>query len=286
MTEQRTHEWFAKRKGRITGSIAGAILGVDPWRTPDDIMRMMVREWHGAPSEFEGNVATEYGTFHEENAVFEYELYLGKITPCGFFAFQDWLGASPDGLLDDEGIIEIKCPFGIRNDPEPEFKSIADLPHYYAQMQIEMLCADRRYGTFYQWTQHAKCFEHVERDNEWLDINMPRLRDFYRRYLIERENQEKYLEPKVKSIKDDSAAKKYEQALADFEAAKAALDEAKQDLIKLADGKKSEIGSLIIYPVEKEGSVSYAKAIKDLLPGADLEPYRGKPSEYWVVKKV
>ena len=29
---------------------------------------------------------------------------------------------------------------------------------------------------------------------------------------------------------------------------------------------------------------NHAKAIKDLLPKADLEPYRGKPSSYWVVK--
>jgi hypothetical protein len=37
--------------------------------------------------------------------------------------------------------------------------------------------------------------------------------------------------------------------------------------------------------VKKDGAVSYSKAIKALLPDADLEPYRGKPTEYWMLGK-
>ena len=50
--------------------------------------------------------------------------------------------ASPDGIVEDEEgytkVLEIKCPFGLRNDKEPVFKSIMEQPHYYAQLQIEM----------------------------------------------------------------------------------------------------------------------------------------------------
>ena len=51
MTQQRTSEWFAQRKGKITGSIAGAILGLSPHLTRDAVMRRMVRDWHGAEKE-------------------------------------------------------------------------------------------------------------------------------------------------------------------------------------------------------------------------------------------
>ena len=50
--EQRSTEWFAARKGRVTGSSVGAILGLSPFMSPDDVMRRMVRERNGAASEF------------------------------------------------------------------------------------------------------------------------------------------------------------------------------------------------------------------------------------------
>ena len=53
---QRTPAWYAARKGRVTGSSVGSILGLNPWATSDDVMRRMVREYHGAESEFKGNV--------------------------------------------------------------------------------------------------------------------------------------------------------------------------------------------------------------------------------------
>ena len=55
---QRTAQWMAARKGRITGSSAGAALGLCPWRSPDDVIRAMVREYHGAESDFKGNPAS------------------------------------------------------------------------------------------------------------------------------------------------------------------------------------------------------------------------------------
>ena len=75
--DQRSEEWFAARKGRLTASSIGAVMGLDPYRGPEDVLRAMVRDHHGAESEFTGNVATEYGKFHEEGALFEYTLETG-----------------------------------------------------------------------------------------------------------------------------------------------------------------------------------------------------------------
>jgi len=56
--EQRSPQWFKAREGRVTGSSVGAILGLSPFMAPDDVMRRMVREYHGAEAEFQGNSAT------------------------------------------------------------------------------------------------------------------------------------------------------------------------------------------------------------------------------------
>jgi len=138
--EQRSEEWFNARKSKVTGSMVGAILGVNPWSTPDDAMRTMVRSHFGAESEFTGNIATEYGTLHEASAQRDFEMMNAmNVQEVGFIVHPelDWLGASPDGLLGDDAVLEIKCPFGKRHDIEPVFKSAIEQPHYYAQTMIK-----------------------------------------------------------------------------------------------------------------------------------------------------
>src|SRR5690606_33249819 len=114
--------------------------------------------------------------------------------------YEDWSGASPDGLTSDGATLELKCPFGLRNDPEPAFKRLDDQPHYYAQVQLEMLSAGRSHAYFAQYRPpigdvfspdyiaEDGVIDHVQIDQIWLDEHMPKLRDFYNRYLAELEN--------------------------------------------------------------------------------------------------
>ena len=69
MIVQRSPEWHEQRKLRLTGSRIGAILGLSPWQTPENVLRQMVREYHGAESEFTGNPATDWGNQHETRAL-------------------------------------------------------------------------------------------------------------------------------------------------------------------------------------------------------------------------
>lgn len=285
--EQRSKEWFNARKGRITGSMVGAVLGVNPWSTPDDAMRTMVRSYFGADSEFTGNIATRHGVNNESEAIKNLESTTGlNVEEVGFVVHvdHDWLGASPDGFINDDAVVEIKCPYGKYLDIDPDFKSVFDQPHYYAQTQIEMYCSQRTKCYFYQWTLYDDKLESYELDQDWLDVNIPKLKAFHDQFLIECKSPDKHLAPLVKSVKADKLATAYNTAKAHLELAKQAVDTAKNDLIALADGNKCNISGLLVSPVEKKGSVSYAKAIKDLLPGADLEPYRGKSTNYWLVK--
>tara|TARA_R110000850_G_scaffold266977_7_gene397753 strand:+ start:4317 stop:5186 length:870 start_codon:yes stop_codon:yes gene_type:complete len=284
-----------KRNGRITGSSIGAILGVCPFNKPADIMRRMVRSYHGAESEFEGNVATEHGSFHEEYALADFELNTGiEVAEAGeeeaFYIHpdHDWLGATPDGRIYKKGGdhgVEIKCPFGKRNDVTPVFKTVAEQPHYFAQMQYEMYCAGTVSVYFYQWTANGSLIELVPFDQKFINDTLPQLKLFYDQYLIEREeNFQQHLDPLVTEIPESLAADEYKLAKIDMEAAKEKMDLAKDQLIKLANGKKSRIGGLIVYKIERKGSVSYAKVAKDYCPDIDLGEYTGKPSVSWAVK--
>lgn len=281
--EQRSAEWFSARKGRVTGSVVGGILGLSPFMTRDDVMRGLVRDWHDAESEFTGNIATQWGEFHEAEAVMAFTEETGfNVQNCGFFPHLDWLGASPDGLVGDDAIIEIKCPFSLRDGGG--HKSIVDLPHYHAQMQIEMLCAERDKAYFFQWAPHATRLEVVRRDEGWLDDNIPVLFAFYEEFLKERENPEEHLSPKRVEINTNRAV----HLIAEYEDLQDAEDRAKErkkevlaELVEITKGRNAMIGGRKLTKVEKAGSISYAKAIKELAPNADLEKWRGKPTEYW-----
>lgn len=286
--EQRTEEWHAARKGRITASSVGAILGHAPYAARDDVMRRMVREWVGAEPEFEGNIATEYGTRNEAGALTEYMMETGNaVEAVGFITRDDWAGCSPDGLIGEYGGLEIKCPFGLRKDEAPAFKSLADQPHYYDQIQFSMWVTDRSWWSFYQWSPRDTAMETVVCDGDWQDENLPKLRQFYTEYLAEREEPAIHLEPKRPIIDTPEARRimdEYDQLCDAVERAEARKKELMSDMTTIAMNRDVIFAGRKLTKIEKAGAIAYAKAVKALIPNADLEPYRGKPSSYWVVK--
>lgn len=286
-----------KRKGRITGSIAGAILGVNPYMSKADAMRFMVREWHSAEREFKGNPATEWGKANEARAVDQLELiHLSApvVDPAeyvahGFFIHPeyDWLGATPDGLVSNNGVVEIKCPWGKRNDSPPAFKTINEQPHYYVQQQIEMACAGRDHCHFYQWTPYGDDHDVVEYSHNDFEAMIPHLKAFYDEYLLERElpNAQRYLEPRHKECKDETIAglaNRYSELslqIKEFEQIKRDL---LAEIVERCGERQSEILGKKLTKIEHKGNVNYAKIPE--LKGVDLDEYRGKPSSYWVLK--
>ena len=301
MIEQRTTEWFAQRVGRVTGSVVGAVLGLSPYASRDDVMRSMIRAAKGAPSEFEGNVATAHGTFHESNAIADYEIEsCHDVIVTGFHEYEDWLGASPDGLIGDKGLLEVKCPFGIRKHVAPVFKSLDEQPHYAAQVQIELFATGRQWCHFYQWVpplvdgnklvrQSVGKLDLVKIDQDFLNDALPRLRQFHAEYLHElANNADDYLEPLRVTIDTSQAV----QMVAEYDRLSEVLEQAGErkkellaEMVALAGEKNALLaGNRKLTLTRKSGSVSYAKAIKELAPGADLSKWTGKASEYWGLK--
>lgn len=284
--EQRSPAWFEKRKGRVTGSAVGAILGLSPFMTRADVMRNMVRDSLGAPSEFSGNIATEYGTANEVGAIIEFQMETGlKVKPATFVVFDDWLGASPDGFTSDGGLIEVKCPFGKRKDVDPVFKRPDEQPHYLAQMQVQMFVTKTKHCHFYQWSPHGTQLDHIAFDQPWIDDNLPRLRQFHAEYMDDlANNADDHLAPKRVEIDTPQAA----MMVAEWDGLNEAIEnynERKRDLladmVALAGGKNAVLAGRKLTLTERAGAISYAKAIKAIAPDADLEPWRGKASEYW-----
>ena len=274
-----------KRTGRVTGSAVGAILGLSPFMDADDVLRRMVRDYHKAEPEFTGNAATEYGTFHETGALIDFQMEIGLTVRVNdeFYIHPDhtWLGATPDGFVSDGALIEIKCPYGKRE--SGEFKPLEDQQHYYAQMQIEMACTGKRRCWFYQWATHNTEAVEVVFDDEWFAAALPILKAFYDRYLAEIDNKE-HLQPRRAVIEPAKA----QQLIDEYNDLSDAIDKATErkkevlaEIVRLAGERDAEVCGRKLTQVEREGAVSYAKALQELAPNADLSKWRGKPTSYW-----
>jgi putative phage-type endonuclease len=274
-----------KRTGRVTGSAVGAILGLSPFMNADDVLRRMVRDYHKAEPEFTGNVATEYGKFHEDGALTDFQMETGLTVRANdeFYIHPEhtWLGATPDGFVSDGALIEIKCPYGKRE--SGEFKPLEDQQHYYAQMQVEMACTGKRRCWFYQWAVHNTEAVEVVFDDEWFAAALPILKAFYDRYLAEIDNKE-HLQPRREVIESAKA----QQLIDEYNDLSDAIDKATErkkevlaEIVRLAGERDAEVCGRKLTQVEREGAVSYAKALQELAPNADLSKWRGKPTSYW-----
>lgn len=281
--EQRSPEWFRAREGRVTGSSVGAILGLSPFMSPDDVMRRMVREYHRAESEFQGNAATEWGTMNEPGACVEYEMETGnKVEPCGFYTYSDWLGASPDGLVGSNGLVEFKCPYSLRKG-EGRFKSALEQMHYYAQMQIQLFVTDRDYCDFYQWCPSMSQLETVMRDEKFITDMLPRLKSFHEAYLEEIKHPDRHLAPKRPGFDAPQILAEYDDVVESIKLYEERKKELLDKLIEISGGRDASFGERKLTLIKKAGSISYANIVKEHLPGFDVEPYRGKSSEYWTL---
>jgi len=287
MIEQRSPEWFAQRKKRITGSNVGAILGMDPYRDRHDVMRAMVRDAMGAESEFSGNIATNYGTANEQNARMDFELEIGlPVMDAPFVPYEDWAGASPDGWVGDNAIIEIKCPFSLRKDEQPVFKRLrGEQEHYYAQVQFQLFCTGKDKAYFWQWSPYGNDLTVVQVDHAWRDENLPKLRQFFAEFLHELEsNSAEHLALKRITL-DSPEAHKMVREWDEISEQLGWLEERKKDLlaqiVQAAGEKNAEFAGRKLTKVEQQGAVSWAKLAKEHCPNVDTRPYRGKSSSYW-----
>jgi putative phage-type endonuclease len=110
--EQNTEEWLALRQGKFTASSFSDLFATKTTAQYKKAIRKVVFErlTGESPETFKSEYM-ERGHELEQAAREAYELQsFNTVKDGGFFEYSEWVGASPDGLVDDDGQIETKCP--------------------------------------------------------------------------------------------------------------------------------------------------------------------------------
>ena len=187
--EQRSAAWLKLRGNMLTASDAAAAIGANKYQTPDDLIRKKC----GLAEPFTGNEATEWGTRLEPIACEMFEQKYGlKVYELGLIPHPDypWLGGSPDGLTENNCLLEIKCPLRRKIVP-------GEVPLCYeAQIQICMEIMDVESCYFCQYAPHELTWPAPEvfdvtivpRDREWFKKYLPLMDAFWKRVLYFREH--------------------------------------------------------------------------------------------------
>jgi putative phage-type endonuclease len=178
--EQRSEAWFKARLGKVTASKIHDIMiktktGESTYKTKYRLQLVTERLTGKVVPVFMNN-AMAHGVEYEDEAKLEYanrnKLLVGTdLTDVGMIDHPsiDWSGASPDGMVGNEGLIEIKCPQPITHTTTIETGEINK--RYIHQMQWQMSCTGRQWCDFVSYhpdfPDDLKLFvKRVPRDNE------------------------------------------------------------------------------------------------------------------------
>ena len=151
--EQRSDEWFAARLGKVTASRVSDVVtrtksGYSASRA-NYMAELVCERLTGKQGDSFSNAAMVWGTNTEPMARAAYEALEGiLVEELGFVSHPtiEMAGASPDGLVGDDGLVEIKCP---NTATHIETLLGAEIPSKYVnQMQWQMACTGRKWCDF------------------------------------------------------------------------------------------------------------------------------------------
>jgi putative phage-type endonuclease len=119
MDAQRTEAWFAKRRGKLTGSAFADVMNVLKDGKPgasrrELVTRLALERLTGATVDTFQNEAMRRGIELEPEARAAYEAHTGELVEQADFIDHrelPFVGVSPDGLIAKPGMAEFKCPF-------------------------------------------------------------------------------------------------------------------------------------------------------------------------------
>lgn len=151
--EQGTDEWKRARLGRVTASRIGDLTAriKTGWGASraNYMAQLVVERLTGVTAEGYTNAAMQHGLDTEPHARDAYVFHADAIViPVGFVTHPTiaMSGASPDGLVGENGLLEIKCP---QSATHIETLLGASVPSkYIGQMQWQMACTDRAWCDF------------------------------------------------------------------------------------------------------------------------------------------
>lgn len=160
---QGSKEWYQERIKKFTSSKAHCLLvtsktvGEDFGDGAWTYIYEKMDEWATGVIEengFKGNDATDWGLAHEPEAIETLQIVRGyQVDLCGFETYNQSFGGSPDGKVEKDGILEIKCPFVGANhmaimdlENADQFKKF--YKKHYVQIQSNLLVTGREWCDF------------------------------------------------------------------------------------------------------------------------------------------
>jgi hypothetical protein len=179
--EQRTPAWFSARAKRLTASRFGEAVGHCPrYGGPEEVRREMQdnayrKEKQQNKPQWQKD-AMQYGIDNEPVARRWYERHYNKsVQETGFAVpkFDERIGGSPDGLVGDKGLLEIKCPK----------KMYSEIPKaHFDQIQGCLSIFDRSWCDYvvYCIPENKVFAQRIRRDDKyWNDVLYPAICDFF-----------------------------------------------------------------------------------------------------------
>lgn len=169
---QRTAEWFQARTGCLTASSVADILPTvkvlksgevkKTYRDARETLKNIIiaERLSGSARENFTSAAMLWGIEHEDDARNEYEARTGNFVDlAGFIPHPNvrWLGASPDGLVGNDGLIEIKCPAPhthVRYLKSIHRREVPD--DYKPQMLLQLVVTGREWCDFITYDPRIK----------------------------------------------------------------------------------------------------------------------------------
>ena len=156
--EQGTPEWQLVRLGKFTGSKANDLLMKPSLKGYQNLIYMLAYErLTGEPTESYVSEWMQYGVDTEPEARESYIFETGnEVQQVGFIELDENTGCSPDGLVNNDGMLEIKC---VKWNVQMDYLISQKIPtNYYLQMQFNLFVSNRQWCDFYSYHPKLKAF--------------------------------------------------------------------------------------------------------------------------------
>ena len=176
---QGSEAWFLARAGHCTASrfsdVLARVKSGEAASRRNYRLQLVTERLTCQPVEGYKNAAMEWGNEQEPNARDAYEARYGVLVePADFLKHPavEWTGASPDGLLGDDGLLEIKCPFVSTIHVETVLAGECPSDHR-AQIQGQLWVTGRKWCDFLSFDprmpENLQLFVfRVQRDEEYI----------------------------------------------------------------------------------------------------------------------
>jgi hypothetical protein len=191
--QSASSEWHKVRAMRIGSSHFGDVCKASE---KVDLVKLARRIVDGGRFH---SASVDHGLKCESFAVTKFEEISNiKSHKCGTFVSltHAFLCSSPDRVVDDKTVIEVKCPYTARdreitNVSVPYLKLIDDKlmldnsHNYYYQIQGQLYCSGRQLCIFIVYTLLDLHFEYIKRDDVFIAAMLGKLQTFYDRYFYD-----------------------------------------------------------------------------------------------------